>query len=186
MKNLHVLPDNLPVPVDDGACVHLTGIRFPSVALMSSARNEVDISLIPGLVVVYFYPMIGKPDSPPMLGWNEIPGARGCTPQSCAFRDLYGELTALGVKVYGASSQATAAQQEAATRLHLPFELLSDSSFQLTQALKLPTFEYQSAVLIKRLTLIIDNGVIVKTFYPVFPPNENATQVVAWLKQHAV
>lgn len=184
MKDLTVLPANLPVPEDDGACNHLEGMRFPSMALISTSGNKVDISSNRGLVVVYFYPLIGRPDSPPMLGWNEIPGARGCTPQSCAFRDLYAEFTELGVGIYGASTQSHLEQVEASERLHLPFELVSDFSFELASALKLPTFEYSSSVLIKRLTLIIENGKIRKVFYPVFPPNENAANVIAWLKEN--
>lgn len=184
MKDLTVLPANLPVPEDDGACDHLEGMRFPSTTLIATSGNKVDISSSYGLVVVYFYPLIGRPDSPPMLGWNEIPGARGCTPQSCAFRDLYAEFKELGVSVYGASSQSHLEQVEALERLHLPFELVSDFSFELSSALKLPTFEYNSSVLIKRLTLIIVNGIIEKVFYPVFPPNENAANVIAWIKEN--
>jgi len=119
-----------------------------------------------------------------MVGWNEIPGARGCTPQSCAFRDLHADLLGLGVKVYGVSSQSSEDQKEAIQRLRLPFELLSDSSFELASALMLPTFEYDSLRLIKRLTLIIEDGSIRKVFYPVFPPNENAANVVAWLQKN--
>ena len=186
MKDLTVLPANLPVPEDDGSCNHLEGMRFPSVALIATSGNKIDISSNQGVVVVYFYPLIGRPDSPPMLGWNEIPGARGCTPQSCAFRDLYAEFKELGVSVYGASSQSHLEQVEALERLHLPFELISDFSFELSSALKLPTFEYNSSALIKRLTLIIVNGIIEKVFYPVFPPNENAANVIAWLKENQV
>lgn len=184
MKNLLVLPANLPVPEDDGACNHLEGMQFPSIALLGASGNKIDISTIRGLVVVYFYPLIGNPDSPPMLGWNEIPGARGCTPQSCAFRDLHAEFAELDVNVYGASSQSHLEQVEASERLHLPFELVSDSSFELASALRLPNFEYTSSTLIKRLTLIIENGIIKKVFYPVFPPNENAANVIAWIKEN--
>jgi peroxiredoxin len=184
MKNLNELPANLPVPEDDGACNHLETMRFPSVALITTSGSKIDISSIRGLAVVYFYPLIGNPDSPPMLGWNEIPGARGCTPQSCAFRDLHAEFTELGVSVYGVSSQSHSQQVEASGRLHLPFELVSDLSFELASALKLPTFEYNSSTLIKRLTLIIENGIIKKVFYPVFPPNENAADVIAWLREN--
>lgn len=186
MKNLNVLPDNLPVPVDDGTCAHLEGMRVPSVSLISSSGNKINIGSIEGLLVVYFYPLIGRPDSPPMLGWNEIPGARGCTPQSCAFRDFYSEFNEIGASIYGVSSQAHSEQVEALNRLHLPFPLISDSSFELAEALNLPTFTYNSLKLIKRLTLIIKDGVISKVFYPVFPPNENAANVIAWLKEHQV
>lgn len=184
MKNLLVLPANLPVPEDDGACNHLEGMQFPSITLLGTSENKIDIGAIRGLVVVYFYPLIGNPDSPPMLGWNEIPGARGCTPQSCAFRELYAEFAELGASIYGASSQSHVEQVEASERLHLPFELVSDSSFELAYALRLPTFEYNSETLIKRLTLIIENGIIKKVFYPVFPPNENAANVIVWIKAY--
>lgn len=186
MKDLHVLPDNLPVPVDDGACSHLEGMQLPSLALESTAGREIDLSSERGLTVVYFYPLIGKPDSPPMIGWNEIPGARGCTPQSCAFREQYSELRDLGAAVYGASAQPLDDQTEAVQRLHLPFELLNDSSFVLTSALDLPTFEYKSLRLIKRLTLIIIDGIISKVFYPVFPPDQNAAEVIIWLRANGV
>lgn len=186
MKNLNVLPDNLPVPVDDGACKHLEGMRFPSIPLTATSGNKVDLGYEHGLVVVYFYPMIGRPDSPPMLGWNEIPGARGCTPQSCAFRDFYTEFNKLGATVYGVSSQSHSEQVEAAQRLHLPFALLSDCSFELADKLRLPTFNYNASVLIKRLTLVIESGIIKKVFYPVFPPNENAANVIVWLKENQV
>jgi peroxiredoxin len=184
MKNLNLLPDNLPIPVDDGACEHLEGIQFPSIVLLSTSGKKVDIGSQGEIVVVYFHPLIGRPDSPPMVGWNEIPGARGCTPQSCAFRDLHSELLELGAIVYGASSQTHPAQVEASQRLHLPFELVSDASFELAVALKLPVFEYNSSPFIKRLTLIIKNGIICKVFYPVFPSNENAANVIAWLKEN--
>lgn len=182
MQNLQVLPDNLPVPTDDGACAHLETMQLPAIRLTSTSGQVVDLSAEAGIVVAYIYPMTGRPDSPPMIGWNEIPGARGCTPQSCAFRDHHSELLALGAKVYGVSSQSQEDQQEAAQRLHLPFDLLSDNGFELANALKLPTFEYNSTRLIKRLTLIIENGTISKVFYPVFPPNENAAEVIAWLQ----
>jgi len=184
MKNLLDLPDNLPIPEDDGACAHLEGMQLPSIALASTAGREIDLSLENGMVAVYAYPMIGRPDSPPMVGWNEIPGARGCTPQSCSFRDQHSELLSLGAKVYGASSQSLEEQKEAVQRLHLPFELMNDSNFEFANALRLPTFEYNSLRLIKRLTLIIENGAICKVFYPIFPPNENAANVIAWLREN--
>ncbi len=184
MKNFEILPDNLPIPVDDGACQHLQGMHMPAIALPSSSGNRIALGASKGIEVVYFYPLIGTPGAPPMIGWNEIPGARGCTPQSCAFRDLNAEFAALGVTLYGASAQAHAEQVAAAQRLHLPFELVSDSELALARALNLPTFHYGELLLIKRLTLIINNGVIQKVFYPVFPPNENATTVLGWLKEN--
>lgn len=183
MKDLYTLPENLPIPQDDGACDHLEGIRLPTLALLSTHNRKIDLSKETGITVVYFYPMTGSPDSPPMVGWNEIPGARGCTPQCCAFRDHYAELMALGISnVFGASSQDIEEQKAAVERLNLPFELLNDAAFEFTNALKLPTFEYEQCKLIKRLALIIENGIILKVFYPVFPSNENAAQVIAWLK----
>lgn len=184
MKDLFTLPRNLPIPLDDGACKHLAGSRIPSIALAASSGHNVDLSMHAGWLVIYFYPMLGRPDGPPLVGWNEIPGARGCTPQTCAFRDHYAELTQLGAEVFGVSSQTLADQQAAHARLHLPFELLNDSHFSLTQAMGLPTFEYAGVRLIKRLTLIAMDGLIRKIFYPVFPPDENAEAVVAWLRAH--
>jgi peroxiredoxin len=138
----------------------------------------------PGTVVVFFYPKTGSPDSPPMPGWNEIPGARGCTPQTCSYRDKYNQLSEIGAKLFGASSQAIDEQIEAVTRLALPFELLNDSAFELTTALDLPTFNYKGIKMIKRLTLIIINGEITKVFYPVFPPDQDVDRVIIWLNQH--
>ena len=169
MKNLNVLPDNLPIPIDDGACKHLENCKLPLISLLSTSGRYVNLAKESGTTVVYFYPLIGHPEAPPMLGWNDIPGARGCTPQSCSFRDLNNEFKDLGVQVFGASSQAIDAQTEAVSRLRLPFELLNDASFEFASALNLPTFEYNELQLIKRLTLIIKNGVIIKVFYPVFP-----------------
>ncbi|MBL1320850.1 MAG: peroxiredoxin [Methylophaga sp.] len=183
MKDLHQLPDNLPVPADDGACDHLEGMSLPSQLLQTSSNSSLDLSAEKGIVVIFFYPMIGRPDSPPMVGWNEIPGARGCTPQTCSFRDSYNQLTELGAKVFGASSQALEEQNEAVARLKLPFELLNDSTFKLTESLNLPTFEYQGVKRIKRLTLVMVNGVIRKVFYPVFPSDQNVNHVISWLNE---
>lgn len=181
MKDLSKLPDNLPVPVDDGACAHLLGTRIPLVQLVATSGETVSIGALPGTVVVYFYPMIGRPDSPPLVGWNEIPGARGCTPQSCAFRDYYSDMTRFHAKVFGVSAQPLVDQQDAKTRLGLPFELLNDRGFALADAMCLPTFEYEKVRLIKRLTLVAIDGFVRKIFYPVFPPNRNAEDVVKWL-----
>jgi len=179
--NLYELPKDLPVPVDDGACDHLPGIRIPSLPLMSTAGRLVDLAALRGRTVLYCYPRTGRPDRDPPQGWNEIPGARGCTPQSCAFRDHHRELQGLGARVFGLSTQSAEYQKEAAERLHLPFELLSDSELAFARALRLPTFEIAGLVLIKRLTLILSNGKIEKLFYPVFPPDKNAQEVTAWL-----
>jgi peroxiredoxin len=181
IKDLYSLPADLPVPIDDGACDHLPGARLPSVSLISTAGGVVDIGARTGTVVIYFFPMLGRPDSPPLVGWNEIPGARGCTPQTCAFRDYYEEMKRLGVEVFGVSAQPLEDQREAHARLHLPFALLNDEQHALARALGLPTFEYAGRRLIKRLTLIATDGVIWKVFYPVFPPDKNAHDVIAWL-----
>jgi peroxiredoxin len=143
----------------------------------------VDLSGLSGRTVVYCYPRTGRPDEDLPQGWDEIPGARGCTPQSCAFRDHHAELQALGTRVFGLSTQSTEYQREAAGRLHLPFGLLSDEGLTFAKALGLPTFEVEEMTLIKRLTLVIDDGRIEKVFYPVFPPNENAQEVVGWLRR---
>ncbi len=179
--NLYELPQNIPVPVDDGACDHLPGLRLPSMLLRSTTGRSIDLASLAGRTVVYCYPRTGRPDQDPPQGWNEIPGARGCTPQSCAFRDHYRELRALGAQVFGLSTQDTNYQREAVERLHLPFELLSDEQLAFAHALRLPTFQVESMTLIKRLTLIIADGVIEKVFYPVFPPDKNAEEVIAWL-----
>ena len=181
MKDLSKLPDNLPVPIDDGACDHLLGAQIPSMFLEATNGERINLGKLPGVVVIYFYPMIGRPDSPPLLGWNEIPGARGCTPQSCAFRDSFSALSELGAQVFGVSAQPLEDQQEAQTRLHLPFQLLNDSSLSLAGQMCLPTFEYKNLKLIKRVTLIAKDGVIKKVFYPVFPTNSDAGNVIQWL-----
>ena len=181
-QNPYELPNDLPVPEDDGAADHLPGMRLPSVPLASTSGDIVDLSALPGRTVVYCYPMTGRPDRSLPAGWDEIPGARGCTPQSCSFRDHHAELRALGANVFGASTQDTEYQREAATRLHLPFALLSDSDLALAGALGLPTFEVDGMVLLKRMTLVIDEGWIEKIFYPVFPPDRSAEEVVEWLE----
>ena len=181
--NPTILPPNIPVPQDDGAARHLTGMTLPDLALPATYGAAVNLSKLKGRTVVYVYPRTGVPgvDLPP--GWNDIPGARGCTPQSCSFRDHFGELNRLGVaQLYGLSTQDTAYQQEAATRLHLPFAILSDEKLALTTALKLPTFSTAGMTLLKRMALVIDDGVIAKVFYPVFPPDKNAEEVIAWLQ----
>jgi peroxiredoxin len=183
--DLHALPPDLPVPLDDGGCAHLTGMRLPPVALASTAGGSVDLSRQPGTTVIYIYPRTGRPDQEILAGWNDIPGARGCTPQSCGFRDLHDRFRQQGVaRVYGLSTQDTEYQREAATRLHLPFELLSDASLAFAGALRLPTFTIAGMTLIKRLALVARDGVIVKVFYPVFPPDTNAGNVLQWLAEN--
>lgn len=182
--NLYELPKDLPVPVDDGACDHLLGMQLPSVSLASTDGRQVDLASLPGRSVVYCYPRTGQPDKEPPEGWNEIPGARGCTPQSCAFRDHHRELQKLGARLFGLSTQSTEYQREAVERLHLSFELLSDADLVFTRALRLPTFKVDSMILIKRLTLILLDGRVEKVFYPVFPPDKNAREVIEWLSRN--
>lgn len=181
MKDLYSLPDDLPVPADDGACDHLLGLQFPSEPLESTSQKWVALGDTVGLVVAFFYPMTGRPDSAPMPGWNDIPGARGCTPQTCSFRDQYAVFARLGATVYGVSGQPAAEQQEACVRLRLPFELLSDSRFALVNAMRIPTFYYNNTKFVKRVTLIAYNGTIIKVFYPVFPPNKHVEEVIRWM-----
>lgn len=183
--NFFELPKDLPVPLDDGAAAHLKGMSVVKIALPSTDGATVDLSSLTGLFVIYIYPMTGRPGVPLPDGWDAIPGARGCTPQSCSFRDHYTELKALGSGVFGVSAQDSEYQREVRDRLHLPFELLSDNSLRLKSALRLPTFHVNGLELYKRLTFIIERGKIEKVFYPVFPPDKNAEEVLAWLKQHA-
>ncbi len=184
-KNLHELPEGIPAPVDDGACDHLTGMRLPHIVLPATSGETVELSGLTGRTVVYCYPLTGRPGEDLPRGWDDIPGARGCTPQSCAFRDHHAELRALDAHVYGLSVQDTGYQREVAKRLHLPFELLSDEGLAFVEALGLPTFEVEGMSLIRRLTLVVRDGQIEKVFYPVFPPGKNAEEVVAWLRKEA-
>ena len=172
----------LPAPKDDGAAAHLAGMRMASIPLAATDGSKVDLAKLPGRTVLYLYPRTGRPNEPNPDGWDLIPGARGCTPQTCAFRDHFAELRARGVNaLFGLSTQDTAYQREVAERLHLPFPLLSDESLQLTKAMRFPTFQTSGMTLHKRLTLIVRDGVIEKVFYPVFPPDRNAEEVVASL-----
>jgi peroxiredoxin len=181
MASFTELPAGLPVPTNDGACDHLPGLSLPSLALPSTAGGTVDLAAQPGLLVVYFYPMTGQPGVPLPDGWDAIPGARGCTPQACGFRDRAGELAAYGATIYGVSTQPPAEQAEAAARLHLPFPLLSDERLELAQALRLPVFEAGGLLRIRRLTLIVVGGQVEHVFYPVFPPDAHAAEVLKWL-----
>lgn len=180
--NFSELPKDLPRPVDDGAASHLQGMRLPELVLPATDGTGVDLAAIPGRFVLYVYPMTGRPGVPLPEGWDAIPGARGCTPQSCGFRDHYAELQSLHTGVFGLSVQTTEYQREARERLHLPFQLLSDSALRLKRLLRLPTFTAGGMELYKRLTLIVENGRIVKVFYPVFPPDRNAEEIIAWLR----
>lgn len=181
------LPPNLPRPVDDGAADHLKGMLMPRVSLRSTADRMVDLSGLMALrTVIYCYPMTGVPGKPLPEGWDMIPGARGCTPQACGYRDLYEKLLQLKVEVFGLSTQTPEYQREMADRLHLPYEILSDAEFKLCDALRLPTFEVDGMRLVKRLTLMVRGGRIEHVFYPVFPPNESADQVLHWLRSHPI
>jgi peroxiredoxin len=185
VRNLLELPSDLPVPEDDGACSHLPGMLIPTISLPSTAGSMVTLAETRGRTVVYCFPRMGQPDQPVPKSWDAIPGARGCTPQSCSFRDHYQELTNAGAfQVFGLSAQDTDYQREAVERLHLPFSLLSDPELHFANALKLPTFRFDAMTLIKRLTMIIDDGRITKVFYPVFPPDKSAEQTLQWLMEN--
>ena len=179
------LPPDLPVPVDDGACDHLPGLAMPAIALRSTDGTMVRLDYpAAGRTVVFTYPRTGRPGEEPPGGtaaWNAIPGARGCTPQACGYRDHFAELVALGVRVFGLSTQDTAYQHELVDRLGLPYPILSDEHLALATALRLPTFETEGLTLLRRQTLVIGAGRIDHVFYPVFPSDRDAQQVVAWL-----
>jgi peroxiredoxin len=175
--DVYSLPPNLPVPVDDGAADHLVGVELPDLTLQSS-RGDVNVREFD---VIYVYPRAGRPGRDMLPGWDETPGARGCTPQSCAFRELYPKL---GVPVAGLSAQTLDDQQEFAERNRMPFPVVADPEMRLGAALKLPTFEIAGHTLYKRLTLVAKNARVVKVFYPVFPPDENAGHVLRWLRSN--
>jgi peroxiredoxin len=182
--DLHTLPADLPVPVDDGAAAHLPGRRLPSIALPSTDGHLVQLDALgSGWSVLYCYPRTARPEEPGPPQWDAIPGARGCTPQACSYRDHHAELRALGAHVFGLSTQSTPYQQEMVRRLHLPFAVLSDAEFRLTEALSLPTFQAGGMRLLKRLTLLAHGGRIEACFYPVFPPDADAARVLAWLRR---
>ncbi|OYX72442.1 MAG: peroxiredoxin [Rhizobiales bacterium 32-66-11] len=184
MADWSELPENLPAPEDDGKASHLPGLELPIIPLAATDGRRVDLSSLSGRIVVYCYPRTGHPDAPNPEGWDEIPGARGCTPQSCAFRDHFEQLTEVGAHhVFGLSTQDTDYQREVAERLHLPFPLLSDHALEFTRAVELPTFTVDGTVLLKRITLIIEDGVVEHVFYPVFPPHENAGAVLEFLRR---
>ena len=182
MTNLNQLPTDLPVPQDDGACNHLVGMPLPNVALLATDGSMVNLSQLAGRLVIYCYPMTGQPNVPLPEGWDQIPGARGCTPQSCAFRDHYQELQALNANVFGLSVQSTDYQREMATRLHLPFQVLSDEHYQFQKALNLPTFVAAGMTLLKRVTFISHQGRIEAVHYPIFPSDSDPAWVLDYLK----
>lgn len=177
-RDVNALPRDLPAPEDDGAADHLAGKELPELVLASS-QGEVDVRHID---VLYVYPRTGRPGEASAPGWDELPGARGCTPQSCAFRDRRGAFEQLGVRVAGLSAQTLEEQREFAERNAMPHPVLADPDLRLAQALSLPTFEFKGIVLYRRLTLVAEEGTIVKVFYPVFPPDESADAVVEWLR----
>lgn len=179
-----ILPPDLPCPEDDGACDHLVGRPLHAIALPSTAGGTHDLATSAGRTVVYCFPRAGRPDVPLPEGWNDIPGARGCTPQSMAFRDQYDDIRALHADVVGVSTQSAEDQKEIAERLSLPFPLLSDAEKRFARSLDLPTFDVDGSVMIKRLTLVVTEGIIDHVFYPVFPPDEAAEEVIVWLLAH--
>jgi peroxiredoxin len=186
MKSTVDAPDwsAIPAPVDDGAPNHLIGTRVASVSLPATNGETVDLSKLPSRTIVYAYPRMGRPGVENPEGWDMIPGARGCTPQTCSFRDHFAELKELGVDhLFGLSTQDSDYQREAADRLHLPFAILSDDRLTLTRAMKLPTFETSGMTLLKRFTLVIDDGKVEHIFYPVFPPDRSAKDVIEWLSR---
>jgi peroxiredoxin len=185
--NFGQLPENLPAPVDDGACRHLPGMQIPSLSLGSTSGRSLNLAEIQSpTTVLYCYPMTGRPGEPLPSGWDTIPGARGCTPETCSFRDHHQDMTKLGATVLGMSTQTTNDQREMVERLNVPYEVLSDSELALTRALNLPTFAINQRIFIKRLTLILRQGCIAHVFYPIFPPNAHADEVLAWLSRNAV
>src|SRR5256885_11173431 len=184
--NLNQLPANLPRPKDDGGARHLRGMAMPDLELPSTANRRVNLSKIPApRLVIYAYPMTGQPGKALPAGWDEIPGARGCTPETCGFLDHHKDLAKLGAEVFGISTQSTAYQQEMVKRLEVPFEVLSDEHLAFARALRLPTFTVDGMTLLKRLTLIVRNNHVEHVFYPVFPPDTHAEAVIAWLKSRA-
>jgi len=183
--NLNQLPANLPRPKDDGGARHLTGMALPDLELPSTQNRRVNLSKVSApRLVIYAYPMTGRPDRQLPQGWDDIPGARGCTPETCGFRDHHKDLAKLHAEVFGLSTQDTPYQQEMVKRLEVPFEVLSDEQMVFARALKLPTFTVDGMTLLKRLTIVARSGRIEHVFYPVFPPDKHAEEVIAWLKRH--
>ncbi len=185
MQEYFPLPPNLPCPVDDGGADHLTEMAMPAISLRSTAGRTVNLgALTAPRTAIYCYPMTGVPGKPLPSGWDEIPCARGCTPQTCGFRDHHAEIAATGAEVFGLSTQTTEYQHDLAERLKIPFEILSDAEFELCGALRLPTFQVEGMRLLKRLTLVLRAGRIEHVLYPVFPPDKSAEDLLRWLKTH--
>lgn len=177
------VPADLPVPTDDGAADHLRGAVLPSLALPATDGTSVDLAMLEGRTVLYAYPRTGEPGKDPLVAdWDAIPGARGCTPEACGFRDHHADLAAAGARVFGLSTQDSAYQREAVDRLRLPFPLLSDAELQLTAAVRLPTFEVAGQVLLRRLTLLVHDGRVEHVWYPVFPPDGHAAEVLDFVR----
>ena len=182
---LNSIPNNLSVPKDDGLCKHLLGMEIPEISLLTSNGDYIKLRRKESFrIVMYFYPMTGRPDKPLPKNWNDIPGARGCTPENCSFRDNYDELVKLNALPIGITSQSIEDIKEMVRRLKINFDILSDYNLSFAKSLKLPTFSVDSAVYIKRLTLIVDNYKIVKVFYPVFPSDKHINDVLNWLKEN--
>jgi peroxiredoxin len=178
-RNIYSLPSDLPVPIDDGRAAHLAGARLPSIALEATTGDAIDLSTIAGRAVVFAYPRTGQPNAAPLVpDWDLIPGARGCTPQTCSYRDLASEFAELDCRVFGLSTQEPSYQRELSDRLHLPFPVLSDAALALTNALRLPTLTVAGHVLIARMSWIQRDGLIEEVVYPVFPPDENAADML--------
>jgi peroxiredoxin len=184
MTNVYEIPSNLPIPTDDGSTDHLKGLRLPNVSLAATNGTTINLGEIKGKLVIYCYPMTGQPNVTLPDGWDQIPGARGCTPQSCSFRDHYKELQTLGAEVLGLSVQTTEYQKEMVDRLHLPFPVVSDSDYRFQKALSMPTFVASGMTLLKRVTLIVSNGVIQAVHYPIFPSDSDPIWVIDYLKRH--
>src|SRR4029453_991942 len=183
-SDLMQLPDNLPVPTDDGACDHLVGLALPSLPLAATNGRPVDLSRIRGCVVVFAYPRTGQPNESPLVpNWDLIPGARECTPQTCGFRDLHSEFQTLRCRVYGLSTQSPEFQQEMVARFQFPFSVLSDEKVELSRALRLPTFTAAGQILLKRLVMVLENGRVKKVFYPFFPSNNLSFTLLDCLKE---
>ncbi|WP_129114247.1 peroxiredoxin [Halegenticoccus tardaugens] len=180
------LPDDLPAPEDDGAADHLQGMEMPDVSLPATDGTTVNLQDLPPRTVIYVYPLTGRPDKDVIPeGWEDVPGARGCTPESRGFRSHYDELVDNGVgEVFGLSTQTTGYQREARDRLHLPFEMLSDAEWELASELELPAFTIQGDEYLKRLTLVVSDGRIEHVFYPIFPPDEHASEVLEWVREN--
>jgi peroxiredoxin len=180
--HLYTIPDDLPVPEDDGAADHLLNAVVPPIALRATTGDTINLAELDGRTVLFAYPRTGRPDEELLPGWDAIPGARGCTPETCGFRDAHSQFADLGARVMALSTQSTDYQRELAERLRLPFPVLSDESLELTHAMNLPTFETSGMTLLERLTLVIDDGRVSHVFYPVFPPDAHAAEVLSWLR----